>query len=81
MKGWGMTMIKEHERVVLTVDFPEYGLRAGNVGVVVMVHGEGEGYEVEVFTPDGKTLDVITVEAGQVRPVAPTEVMHTRRVA
>jgi hypothetical protein len=74
-------MIKEHERVVLTVDFPEYGLRAGDVGVVVMVHGEGEGYEVEIFTLDGKTLDVITVEAAQVRPVAPMEVMHARRIA
>ncbi len=74
-------MIKEHERVVLTVDFPEYGLKAGDVGVVVMVHGAGEGYEVEIFTLDGKTLDVITVEAEQVRPVGPTEVMHSRRIA
>jgi hypothetical protein len=74
-------MIKEHERVVLTVDFPDHGLRAGDVGVVVMVHGEGEGYEVEIFTLDGQTLDVITVEAAQVRPVAPMEIMHARRVA
>jgi hypothetical protein len=74
-------MIHEHERVVLTEDFPQKGLRAGDVGVVVMVHGDGEGYEVEIATLDGKTLDVITVEAAQVRPVAPMEVMHARRVA
>lgn len=74
-------MIKEHERVVLTVDRPEHGLRAGDVGVVVMVHGEGDGYEVEICTLDGKTLEVITVEASEVRPVAPREVMHARRVA
>lgn len=29
-------MIREHERVVLTVDFPERSLKAGDVGVVVM---------------------------------------------
>ena len=74
-------MMREHERVVLTVDFPEHGLKAGDVGVVVMVHDGGAGYEVEIFTLDGQTLDVITVEAGQVRPVAPKEVMHARRVA
>ena len=39
--------------------------------MVVMVHDGGAGYEVEIFTLDGQTLDVITVEAGQVRPVAP----------
>lgn len=63
-------MIKEHDRVVLTEDFPEKGLKAGDVGVVVMVHGDGEGYEVEIFTLDGRTLDVITVEAGQIRRIA-----------
>lgn len=76
-----MRMIREHERVVLTVDFPELSLKAGDVGVVVMVHDDGAGYEVEIFTLDGPTLDVSTVEAGQVRPVAPKEVMHARRVA
>jgi hypothetical protein len=74
-------MIREHERVVLTVDFPEHGLKAGDVGVVVMVHGEGAGYEVEIFALDGHTLDVITVEAHQVRPVDAAEVMHARRIA
>jgi hypothetical protein len=28
-------MFKEHEYVVLTCDFPEHGLVAGDVGVVV----------------------------------------------
>lgn len=73
-------MIKDHERVVLTVDFPERGLKAGDVGVVVMVHGEGAGYE-EIIALDGHTLDVITVEAHQVRPVDAAEVMHARRIA
>lgn len=74
-------MIKEHERVVLTVDFPAHGFKAGDVGVVVMVHGEGEGYEVEFFALDGRTVDVITAEAGQVRPVEAAEIMHARRIA
>ncbi len=74
-------MVREHERVVLTVDFPEYRLKTGDVGTVIHIYEAGEAYEVEFFMLDGKTLDVITVEAGQIRPVAPMEVMHARHVA
>lgn len=73
-------MIKEHDRVVLTANLPEYQLRAGDVGVVVMVHKQGEGYEVEFFTLDGKTFDVVTVEAAQVRPVSSAELLHARPI-
>lgn len=71
-------MIKEHERVILTADLPQYQLKAGDVGVVVMVHGDHEGYELEIFGADGHTLDVVTVEADQVRPVGRRDVLHVR---
>jgi hypothetical protein len=74
-------MIKEHERVILTTDLPEYTLKAGDVGVVVLVHNNGEGYEVEVFTVDGHTLDVVTVEADQVRAATSLDVLHARPIA
>jgi len=72
-------MIKEHDTVVLTVDFPEYQLSAGDVGVVVMIHGDDVGYEVEIFSADGHTLDVITVESHQVRAVNRGDVLHARQ--
>ena len=71
-------MIKEHEQVVLTVDLPEYDLKAGDVGVVVHIYGDGEAYELEIFALDGRTLDVVTVEAAQVRPVSRSDVLHVR---
>ncbi len=43
-------MIKEHDIVVLTEDVPEEGLTAGDVGTVVHIHNQGEGYEVEFVT-------------------------------
>jgi len=73
-------MLKEHDRVVLTTDFPEYRLKAGDLGVIVLVHGHGKGYEVEIFTVDGQTYDVITVAADQVRPVGQLEIAHARPV-
>ena len=71
-------MINEYERAVLTTDLPQYHLKAGDVGVVVMIHGDHEGYELEIFSADGHTLDVVTVEAAQVRPVSRRDVMHVR---
>ncbi len=41
----------------------------------------GRGYEAEIFTLGGRTLDVITVTAEQVRAVDANEVMHARRMA
>lgn len=74
-------MIKEHDRVVLTTDLPEGQLQAGDVGVVVMVHGDHEGYELEVFSADGHTLGVVTVEADQVRSVQRNDVLHVRALS
>jgi hypothetical protein len=71
-------MIKAYERVALTVDLPKCHLEADDMGVVVMIHGDHEGYELEIFSADGHTLDVVTVEAEQVRPVSRRDVMHVR---
>ena len=71
-------MIKEHERVVLTTDLPDYHLLVGDIGTVVMIHDGGKGYEVEFFTVNGKTFDVVTVEAAQVRAVNNNELLHAR---
>jgi hypothetical protein len=72
-------MMEEHTQVVLTTDLPEYDLKAGDVGVVVHVYADGEAYELEIFTLDGHTLDVVTVKAAQVRPASRRDVLHVRQ--
>ena len=74
-------MIKEHNRVVLTVSLPEHGFVAGDVGTVVHVYGDGKAYEVEFFTLDGHTADVVTMEANQVWPVTRQEMIHSSPLA
>jgi hypothetical protein len=76
-----MTMIKEHDRVVLAAAIPAEGLVAGDVGTVVHVYRDGQAYEVEFTTLEGKTAAVITVEAAQVRPVGKREITHARELA
>lgn len=73
--------IKHYERAILTTDLPQYHLKAGDMGVVVMIHGEYDGYELEIFSADGHTIDVITVRAEQVRAANRDDVMHARVLA
>jgi len=73
-------MIRERDEVVLNTDLPVHGLKRGDMGTVVMVHGEGEGYEVEFMTLDGETLAVVTLLANQVRSIRRREIAHVRRL-
>ncbi len=73
-------MIHELDRVVLTTDLPEFGLKAGDVGTVVLCH-DGQGYEVEFMTLNGETLAVVSLFSHQVRPIGSREIAHARAVA
>jgi hypothetical protein len=74
-------MIKELNPIVLAEDIPEFGLKAGDIGTVVLIHRGGEGYEIEFMALDGKTVAVATLRADQVRPARHGEIPHARFVA
>ncbi len=74
-------MISEFDMVVLTSDLSEHGLQQGDVGAVAYVYGEGEAYEVEFVTAEGRTVAVLTLTATEVRPMAAREILHVREVA
>lgn len=73
--------IPELETVALTQDLPEFNLRAGDVGTIVLVHRAGEGYTVEFCDLTGDTVAVATLEASHVRPIQHGEAPHARRPA
>lgn len=66
------------ETVVLLRDLPEHGLRAGDLGAVVLVHDE-RAYEVEFTRASGETQAVVTLEAGMLRSVQPDDHLSVRR--
>ena len=74
-------MIRERDRVVLVAAVPAEGLVAGDVGTVVHLYRDGQAYEVEFTTLEGKTAAVVTLEASQVRPVGKREITHARELA
>jgi hypothetical protein len=71
-------MIKELDSVVLNDDLPKHGLERGDIGTVVLIHGDGKGYEVEFVSLDGKTMAVISLSPSQVRPIGRGEIAHAR---
>ena len=73
-------MLKELDTIVLAVDLPEYGLSRGDLGTVVLVHGE-RGYEVEFMALDGETLAVVSLFSEQVRPIGHREIANARAVS
>ncbi len=74
-------MIEEHDSVILTRDVSEYGLKAGDAGAVVSVHGAREAYEVEFMTVDGMTVAVCTLEPEAVRPLNGSLIPNYRQIA
>ncbi len=72
-------MIEEHASVVLTESLPSAGLEAGDVGVVVHVHRNGEAFEVEFMTLNGTTLSVETLTTRQIRAAGDRDIPHVRK--
>ena len=72
--------MKELDTVVLTKDLPEHGLVKGDIGTVVMTHGEGDGFEVEFATLHGETIIVKTLDASAVRLCTEREIADVRQI-
>ena len=71
-------MIHELDTVIMVKDYTDQGLVKGDMGAVVMVHGDGKAFEVEFVTLAGDTLGVLTLTADKVRPISARDVSHVR---
>ena len=75
-----MNNIKELDAVALTGDLPKQGLKRGDVGTAVLVHGDGEAFEVEFVDYDGHTVALLTLEHSQVRTLHAGDIPHAREL-
>ena len=75
-----LTMFKELDTIVLTRDIPEYRLSRGDIGAVVHSYKNGESYEVEFVNGRGKSVALVTLDARDVRPMNPDEILHVREI-
>ena len=70
--------LEELQLAALRIDLPRHGLITGDVGTVVLVHGDHEAYEVEFVAADGRTIALETLHADQVEPVQGKRILHAR---
>ncbi len=65
------------DTVVLERDLPEHGLRGGDLGAVVDVHGP-DGLEVEFVLASGKTQALVSLHDADVRAVGDGDLIAVR---
>jgi hypothetical protein len=71
-------MVKELDTVVLTYTIKEHGLEGGDIGAVVYCFPDGNTFEVEFLTAEGKTIVLLTLREADVRPLGGSEILHVR---
>jgi hypothetical protein len=65
------------DTVVLDRDFPEHGLRKGDLGSVVELY-EPDGLEVEFVTASGRSAALLTLNGRDVRHVSDDDLVSVR---
>lgn len=70
-------IFRELDTVVLERDIPESGLRKGDIGAIVHIHGDSR-LDVEFVRASGQTLALLQLTATDVRPVRDEDVPAVR---
>ena len=72
---------KLFEEVVLTKDFPEKGLKKGDVATIVEhhpSHNGDDGYTLEIFNTLGDTIAIITVPQSAIAALSKDTIFSIR---
>ena len=70
-------IFRELDTVVLERDIPESGLRKGDIGAIVHVHGDS-ALDVEFVRASGRTHGLVQLAVTDVRPVQDEDVPAVR---
>lgn len=73
-------MFEELEHVVLMEDLDDHGLKADDIGMILHVYGQGEGYEVEFVTLGSELVALVALTPSHIRAVEQDEMAQVRRV-
>jgi hypothetical protein len=66
----GKRSLEELSLVTLRQDIPAHALRAGDIGTIVLVHSDGEAYEVEFARTGPRPSALLTLREEQIAPLA-----------
>jgi hypothetical protein len=73
--------MKELDLVALTHDIPDHGLLEGDLGTIVHGYTDGQAWEVEFVTAEGRTVAVLTLTRADIRPMGSQEILHVRELS
>jgi Domain of unknown function (DUF4926) len=73
--------MKELDLAVLTHDIPGHGLVEADLGTIVHVYTDGQAWEVEFVTAEGRTVAVLTLTHADIRPMGRHEILHVRELS
>lgn len=73
--------MNELDTVVLAHDIRDCGLKKGDMGAIVQIYNNGEAFEVEFVTVEGKTVALLTLKPSDIRKVSKNEILHARQLA
>jgi hypothetical protein len=76
----GSYMLKELDTIVLAHDIPEHRLNRGDIGAVVHTYSNSDSYEIEFVNGRGRTVALVMLEAKDIRPMNPNEILHVREI-
>lgn len=80
-KGSSEHDLRRIDRQYLLHDIERYGLQEGDIGAVVHRYKDGDAFEVEFVTAEGRTIALLTLDRETIRPVGGREVLHVRELA
>jgi hypothetical protein len=75
-----MNEIKLYSEIVLMNDKPSVSLLKGDVGIVVEIYGNNEGYEVEFMTKEGRAVAIETLDVSEIRAISTRDMLHIREL-
>jgi Domain of unknown function (DUF4926) len=75
-----MKTIEEHDLVVLERDVEELGLILGDIGTVVGIYSDQNGFEVEFKTNGGESIAVLKLDTKDIRPFSGNAILHVREL-
>lgn len=74
-------MFKELDRIALTRDLPERGLKSGDIGVIVDANGPSGPFIIEFVAFGGETVAIVDLPADAIRALKKREIASAREVA
>ena len=72
--------MQELERVALTEDLPQHGLKIGDIGMILHIYADHKGYEVEFVTLSHELIALVSFYPSQIRQLEQDEIASARRV-